>query len=74
MLLAEAIHAFQLDDELLPDHQVGDVFPHVLALVANRKRHLGPGAYATQCKFPEQGALIDLLQESGPEHICNLKS
>jgi hypothetical protein len=40
MLISEAVNAFQFDDELFLNHQIGRVFSYTLAFVGNRKRDL----------------------------------
>ena len=41
--------------------------------VAHRERNLSLCAHATQAELAEQGMFLDLLQESGAQHIGNLE-
>ena len=73
MLVGKTVHALQFHDELFLNHQIGHRFADVLPFVAHRKSHLRFGAYTTQRELPDHGPFLDLLQESGAQHIGNLE-
>ena len=73
MFIAETLHAFQLDHQHVLDEDIGEVVADRLALLSYTKGSLRSGPDAAKAEFPKQGALVDLLEESGAEGIGNLK-
>src|SRR5260370_721959 len=73
VLVRELVHTLQLNDELFLHYQIGDIFPNILALVADGKGNLCLGTQTMQPKFPHQGPVVDLLQKSRAKYILNLE-
>ncbi len=74
VLVGEAVHTLQFDDELVLHHKVGSILPNASPLVQNRKRYLGPGIKPSCDELLEQSSLVNLLKESASEQIRDLVS
>jgi hypothetical protein len=74
VFIAKALRALQFDNEHVFNQDVRTVFSNILALIADDKLSLTASPDATKPEFPEQSPLINLLKESGPQCIRDLKN
>ena len=65
MFIGEAFHALQFDNKHIFDQDVGIVCSYVLALIGDAKRRPPRSPDTTKLKFPKQGTLVQLFEESG---------
>ena len=73
VFVREPLDTFQVDKQRVFGENIGKVFSDVLALVPSRHRSLSGSADATNGKFSEQCALVDLLEEPGAQGIGDRK-
>jgi len=73
VFVGEMVDAFEFDHKHIFDEKVGEVFPNAKAFVVYFERCFGLCAEAAEGEFPEQGARIDFLQESGAEGVRNFE-
>ena len=73
MLIGETVHTFQLDHQYVFDEEVGKILSDRVAFVDNCHRGLGGGPDAAKGEFPQEGSLVDLLQETGAQGVGDLK-
>ncbi len=67
MFIGEALHALEFHHEHVFDQDVAIVFPNRLALITDDKRCLSSSPDAAKSEFPQQGALVHLFEEPGPQ-------
>ena len=74
MLVGEAIYALELDQQSVTYHKIGDVIADMVGFVANGERYLGFGRDTAQQQLPQEGSLIDFLEESRAQDSRHFES
>jgi hypothetical protein len=69
----EGRDTLQFDHQNVFDKDVGTILSDVTALISHGKRDLGLSPYTAEPEFPQQSALINLLEEPSPQSIPNLE-
>jgi hypothetical protein len=66
---AEAVDAFEFEDDLVFDQDVGEVVADQGAFVGDGEGGFGFGVEASRGEFVEEGAAVDGFEEAGSEDV-----
>lgn len=69
MFRAEAVDAFEFEDDLVFDEDVGEVAADQGAFVGDGEGGFGSGSEASCGEFVEEGAAVDGFEEAGSEEV-----
>jgi hypothetical protein len=73
VLVCEAVHAFQFYYQDIFYKDIREIFSNGQTLVGHCKRCLGGSLDATNAKFSQKSAFVNLLEKSGSQRVGDLQ-